>query len=174
MERIKGISIFLRALELTDLAVLLRIENNQAFWHLSDTTSAFSKELMQEYLSNAKATIDQAKQYRFAICKNESREVVGLVDLFDYDALHKRAGVGILIENVQNRKKGYATEALSLLLDYTKDSLGLHQVYANILEDNEPSIALFEKRGFRKIGTKKEWRSIGGKFKNELLYQYIL
>jgi len=174
MERIEGNTIFLRSLVISDLEVLLRIENNKAFWYLSDTTSEFSEEVMLDYLANAQEAITKIQQYRFAICDVKTQHIVGLVDLYDYDALHQKAGVGILIEDTKHRKKGYATEALSLLLKYAKEQLGLHQLYANILEENTPSISLFEKQGFQQIGNKIDWRRIDGVFKNELLYQYIM
>ncbi len=174
MEWIKGDFVFLRSLEMADLEVLLRIENNKSFWCLSDTTGPFSKGVMRDYLLNAQDDIVKVKQYRFAICNAQTRHMIGLVDLFDYDKQHERAGVGILIEDIQHRNKGYAAETLSLLLHYAKQKLGLHQLYANILEDNENSIRLFEKQGFRKIGLKRNWRLIDSIFKNELLYQHIL
>jgi len=174
MERISGKTIYLRLLEITDLELVLRIENNKEFWGISETTSPFSKEAIREYLVHAKRDVREVKQLRLAICDSVSGIIVGLLDLFDYDGYNQRAGVGILIEKPQNRRKGYAAEALDLLLRFAKQDLGLQQLYANILEDNDASIGLFEKQAFKKIGVKKQWRRIGDDFKNELLYQHIL
>ena len=82
--------------------------------------------------------------------------------------------MGILIEEPQNRRKGYAAEALGLVLQFAKQDLRLQQLYANILEGNDASIALFEKQDFQKIGVKKQWRRVGERFENEILYQHIL
>src|SRR5690606_29073108 len=79
----------------------------------------------------------------------------------------------ILIVNSENREKGYGTEVLSLITQYCFTHLGLHQVYANVLADNLASIKLFEKSNFEKIGVKKDWVLIKGKFKDEILYQLI-
>ena len=96
-----------------------------------------------------------------------------LVDLFDFDPKHLRAGIGIIIKNPLDRNKGIGAEALELLINYAFSVLDLRQVYANILEDNAASIHLFEKLGFERVGVKKDWIRWGGVFKNELLYQKI-
>jgi diamine N-acetyltransferase len=52
--------------------------------------------------------------------------------------------------------------------------LRLHQLYANISEDNLASIHLFKSNGFELIGTKKDWRRTLDGWKNELMFQKIL
>lgn len=174
MERIIGETIFLRGLETGDLKHILSIENNEFFWDISETKEPFSTQMIKDYLAYAHRDIKEVKQLRLAICDKGSEQIIGLLDLFDFDEQNLRAGVGILIENSTNRRKGYGTEALGLLINYTRQELGLHQLYANIFDDNLPSLRLFEKQGFQKIGVKKEWRKVAGVFKNEVLYQHIL
>jgi diamine N-acetyltransferase len=60
-----------------------------------------------------------------------------------------------------------------LICDYAVSELKLHQLYANIVEDNNESIALFEKMGFEQVAIKRDWHYSKGNFKNELLYQRI-
>lgn len=174
MEVLRGQKIVLRLLELTDVDAIYRIENNEAFWSIGDTKGPFSLQTIQEYVANAKRDIYEVKQLRLAICELQTGRLVGLLDLFDFDIFHSRAGVGILIEYPEDRKMGFGTESVALLQTYAKEVLNLHQLYANILEDNVASINLFEKQGFVKIGVKKDWRREGDEFKNELLYQHIL
>ena len=95
-----------------------------------------------------------------------------MIDLFDFNPQHKRAGVGILI-HPDFQKKGFASEALSLLISYSFSHLQLHQLFANITLDNERSLALFKKQNFFKIGIKKDWILSEGKFKDEVLIQLI-
>ena len=174
MEALKGQKVVLRLLELTDIDAVYRIENNEDFWNIGDTRGPFSLQSIQEYVANAKLDVYEVQQLRLAICDLQTDRLIGLLDLFDFDIYHSRAGVGILIEYPEDRKKGFGTESLALLKTYAKNVLGLHQLYANILEDNVASITLFEKQDFKKIGVKKDWRREGDNFKNELLYQHIL
>jgi diamine N-acetyltransferase len=174
MEVLRGQKILLRLLEPTDLEAVYRIENNESFWNIGDTRAPFSLKTIQEYVANAKQDINEVQQLRLAICDVQTGRLVGLLDLFDFDAYHSRAGVGILIEHEEDRKKGFGAESVALLKTYAKKILGLHQLYANILEDNVASISLFEKQDFVRIGVKKDWRREGHEFKNELVYQHLL
>ncbi|MEN8776373.1 MAG: GNAT family protein [Polaribacter sp.] len=162
----------LRALEPEDLDFLYQIENNSSFWEVSHTQTPFSKFILKQYIENAHLDIYEAKQVRFIIEENTSKKAIGTIDIFDFNPQHKRAGIGVLIHpNFQ--EKGYATEALSILIQYCFSSLNLHQLYANITSDNSKSIQLFTKYNFTKVGVKKEWIFSKGKFKDEVLYQLI-
>lgn len=173
MITLKGTNIYLRALEPEDLEFIYAIENNELVWEVSNTETPYSRFLIRQYLYNAHQDIYEAKQLRLAICLNNSQEAIGLIDLFDFDPKNNRAGVGILINDAQNRNKGIGSEALALIIDYSFEQLQLHQLYANIGTDNEISIQLFTKFGFQKIGIKKDWIKVNNRYKDELLFQLI-
>lgn len=173
MITLKGETIYLRALEPEDLEFLHSVENDENVWEVSNTQTPYSKFLIRRYLENVQQDIYEAKQLRLAICLDKTFRAVGLIDLFDYDPRNRRAGVGIMIKSTGDRGKGIGSESLELLIRYSFHHLNLHQLYANIDTNNEASIALFTKFGFNKIGTKKDWNLIGGKFKDESLFQLI-
>ena len=167
-----GLHIQLRALEPEDLQFLFDTENDESFLEVSHTQVPFSKFLLKQYLENAHQDIYEAKQLRLLIQENQNNEAVGMIDLFDFNPQHQRAGIGILIHQ-KYQKSGFASEAIALLIKYCFTQLNLHQLYANITSDNSKSIALFEKHNFKKIGVKKEWIYTTGKFKDEILFQRI-
>lgn len=170
---LKGQTIFLRALEPEDLEFVYAIENDETIWEVSNTQTPYSKFLIRQYLENAYQDIYEAKQLRLAICKNETFEAIGLIDLFDFDPKNKRAGIGIIIQNEVNRNSGFGKEALSLVIEYSFKQLQLHQLYANIGTENSASLSLFATFGFQKIGVKKDWNLYNGKFSDEALFQLI-
>lgn len=172
MNTLTGKHITLRPLEPTDLAFLYQLENNELFWNVSNTQKPYSKFLLQQYLDNANQDIYQAKQLRLLISENSTESSAGLIDLFDFDPKHKRAGIGIVIDH-EFQNKGYAKEAITMLIDYAFKHLDLHQLYANIGTNNTKSIALFEKLGFKIAGTKKDWNFSNGSYIDEHLYQLI-
>lgn len=160
MNYLENSRIKLRALEPSDVELLYLWENDTDLWHVSDTLSPFSRDVLQQYIESAHKDIYEQKQLRLAIDIKDAdmHHTVGLVDLFDIDFLHRRAGVGILIYAAEDRKRGYASDALQLLIPYCFKLLGLHQLYCHIPTDNAASIRLFKGLGFEHAGTLKEWR----------------
>jgi diamine N-acetyltransferase len=173
MITLKGNTIYLRALEPEDLEFVYAIENNESVWEVSNTQTPYSRFLIKQYLENAHQDIYEAKQLRLAICLNDSQKAIGLIDLFDFDPKNSRAGVGLVIADLESRNKGIGSEALELVINYSFQQLQLHQLYANIGSDNEISLQLFTKFGFQKIGIKKDWNRVQNFFKDELLFQLI-
>ncbi|WP_440122097.1 GNAT family N-acetyltransferase [Tenacibaculum sp. Ill] len=172
MHTLTGTYIKLRALEPEDLGFLFQIENNESFWEVSHTQAPFSKFLLKQYLENAHLDIFEAKQLRLVIEDKVTGKSIGMIDLFDFNPQHKRAGIGILI-HPDFQQKGFASEALQLLINYCFTHLHLHQLYANITNDNTNSLHLFEKQNFKLIGVKKDWIFYNGTYKDELLFQLI-
>jgi diamine N-acetyltransferase len=171
---LKSNSIFLRALESTDLELIYALENNMEIWQVSNTLTPFNKDVIELYLHAAHQDIYTNKQLRLMICLNDLNTAIGTIDLFDYDPMHLRVGIGILIFD-EFRKRGYAFEAIELIKQYCKNTLLLNQLYCNISESNAESISLFEKSGFEKIGLKKQWNRIKmNQFEDELMFQCIL
>ena len=170
---IKGRKISLRALEPDDIEWLYDLENDQELWTISETLQPVSRFALEQYLINAQLDIHTTKQMRLIIMDHENSDPLGTIELFDIDPLHARAGIGIMVVRSQ-RGKGYATEAIALMMKYAAEVLGLKQVYCNVLEENKRSLDLFINQGFRKIGTKKAWIKAGNEWKNEVFLQKIL
>ncbi|MFU8842278.1 MAG: GNAT family N-acetyltransferase [Bacteroidales bacterium] len=171
---LKGNNIRLRALEPSDIDLLYAWENDEELWHLSNTITPVSRFILEQYILSAQNDIFSARQLRLMIEKENSINpgAIGTIDLFDFDPVNKRAGIGVLILRAE-QKKGYASEALELLINYCFQILKLHQVYCNISVDNTPSIRLFEKHNFEVAGIKKEWIYNKGQWIDELILQLI-
>ena len=173
MITLKGKNIYLRALEPNDLEFVYSMENDQNIWEVSNTQTPYSRFLVRQYLENAQQDIYEAKQLRLAICQDEDFPAIGLIDLFEFDPKNNQAGVGIVIQQDDNRKQNIGSEALELLIKYSFYNLNLHQLYANISIENEASIALFTKFGFEKTGIKKDWILLNGQYLDEAIFQLI-
>lgn len=170
--KLQGENIYLRALEPSDVETLYKWENDVSVWNVSNTLAPFSKFVLEQYLVNAHEDIFTSKQIRLMICLNNN-EAIGTIELFDFDPYHKRVGVGIMIEN-KEENKGYASEALSVLIKYCFEILLVKQIYCNIAASNEKSLYLFRKFGFMEIGLKKLWIKTGqNRFEDEWMLQLI-
>ena len=172
MQLLLGERIRLRALEPQDVATLYQWENDTAIWVASNTQVPFSKFVLEQYIAASHLDLHTNKQLRLMITTKEGLDV-GAIDLFDFDSQHQRAGIGILVAEKMDRGKGYATEALNLLIQYCFTQLHLHQLYCNITIDNEASIQLFKKHNFAITGIKKDWIRVGDSFVDEFLLQLV-
>jgi diamine N-acetyltransferase len=164
----------LRALEVSDLELLYSWENDTSLWSTGATIAPFSKHVLMKYLETAHLDIYETKQLRLMIdLKTENYRTIGAIDLFDFDPFNHRAGVGILIADSADRGKGYASEALNILVVYCFELLGLHQLYCNISSDNAMSLKLFQKHSFKTVGLKKDWTRHANSYSDEYLLQLI-
>lgn len=175
MQILKGKNIQLRAVEPYDLDNIYKWENDSNIWHLSNTVVPFSKYIIKLFIESSHQDIYTNKQLRLMIDRTDTGkpETIGTIDLFDFDPMHKRAGIGILIAEKENRTKGFASESLDILIKYCFTTLHLNQLFCNITSDNTDSINLFTKKGFQLIGTKKEWLILSNGKKDESMYQLL-
>ena len=178
--KLQGKQISLRAIEPTDIDVIYKWENDTETWKVSNTQTPFSRFVLEQYIVSVHQDIYSTKQLRLMIeltpnpsTIGEDSRAIGCIDLFDFDPSNLRAGIGVLIADKSDRRKGYASEALEVLIEYCFHTLNLHQLYCNITTDNESSVLLFQKHGFQITGIKKQWIRSGDKFKDELLLQKI-
>lgn len=164
--------VFLRPLEANDLDFLYALENDPTVWGVSDTLAPVSRHVLRQYLDNAAADFFEVRQVRLVICATESGQAVGTLDVFGFEPLHQRAGVGITIL-APYRRRGYAQAALALLLPYAQQVLRLHQVHCTVASSNEASVRLFEAAGFRRVGTRKEWLRTADGWQNAVELQCV-
>lgn len=157
---LSGKKIFLRSVLPSDADILYKWENDKSNWEVSETKKPFTKKEIKDFIANQK-DIYLDKQLRLMICISPPRLLergsggeVGCIDLFAFDEPNLKAGIGILIDK-KHRKKGYASEALLLMINYCFEILNLKELFCHISEENEASMGLFKKHKFKVVGKKK-------------------
>ena len=165
--------IYLRAPEVEDLEVLYAWENDGIMRFLSNSRSPVSRFLLEQYIISSGEDIYSLKQLRLMAVERTTNHLIGHIDISDFDPHHKRACLGIMITE-NHRNKGYAYEMLQLVIGYAASELEMHQLFCNVMADNQASIKLFEKAGFTITGTKKDWIRHNKKWLDEHLMQLIL
>lgn len=165
-----GERIVLRALKKEDMPLLNKMINDESFEHMvvgwSLPVSMDDQMKWFNNVSNSKASI------RLSIEVKESREFIGIVVLGDIDLKNRNASCGVKITE-SSRGKGYAKEALSLLIDYGFNELNLHKLYANIMETNLSSKNLFTSLGFSIDGKKREHIFKMGKYIDLFMFSLV-
>ncbi len=160
----------LRAVEPQDANLLLALENDQENWEVSGTQIPYSLESIRLFIEAQQSDIHLSRQVRFMI--EAQGNVVGCIDLFEYDPVNHRAGVGILIGK-SYRRSGYGLTAL-LELEFIAKRLQLHQLYAHVGASNQASLNLFSKAGYTKAGELIDWIKVSKSWQNAILFQKIV
>ena len=163
----------LRAIEPEDLDLLYQLENDQSLWNVGTTNVPYSRYTLHDYIATSADDIFADRQVRLIIENVRTRETVGICDLVRFDPQHQRAETGIVVMK-DNRRKGYALAALSLLADYALRVVHLHQLYAVVAADNEAAVNLFRKAGYEVQAELRDWLFDGHQYGNAVLMQRFL
>jgi diamine N-acetyltransferase len=166
---IKNDTITLRCAEPEDAGQVFLWENDRDIWRVSGTHVPYTRFQIEQFLLSNNNLFSN-KQLRLMIDLAENGQTIGCIDIFDYDSINQRAGLGILIDKAF-RQQGYAKAALSLCIEYLFKDVMLHQVYCSIDESNTESRLLFESQRFVLCGRRKEWLKTSKGFLDVFEYQ---
>ena len=162
-------NISIRIAEPEDASQIYLWENDRSLWRVSETTCPTSLFQIEQFLLG-NGDLAGNRQQRLMVLLQGAERPVGSIDLFDYDPVNSRIGIGILIEEPY-RGQGLATAALGLCLDFLFNNLMLHQVHCIVESDNRESRHLFSKLGFEEGGRRKDWIKTPEGWRDVVFYQ---
>ncbi len=109
--------------------------------------------------------------FQFAIELKQTSTLIGDCGL-KTEADGRQAEIGFTFSRAYQRR-GFASEAVTRLLDYAFGELDLHRVYAITDQENTPSVALLERLGMRREGNFVENTWFKGRWSSEYLYAVL-
>jgi [ribosomal protein S5]-alanine N-acetyltransferase len=119
-----------------------------------------------QFIGYSMIKYDAGEEFHVAIRLANDNQLVGLCALFNLDRSNNRAEIGYWLGK-SHWGKGYAKEALRLLMSFGFGKLELNKIYAKALVGNERSIGLLGSLGFSNEGIEKEEVFRDGKFLDE-------
>ena len=143
--------IYLRPVSMRDFRIIHEWENNPEFWPVTGTPGPFSEADIEEFIRTS-GNLFSHHQMRWIICSKRDDQPIGALDVFEYNAIDKTAGMGILIAEKRNRKRGFAHQAISVFCKFAFETLHLNSLHCIVYLDNTSSIKLFEKNKFQAKG----------------------
>ena len=159
-------------MEPEDLEMLYIWENDTTLWDQGSTITPYSRYILSKYIAESSLDIYEQKQLRLVIERIEDKAMMGMIDLYDFDPTHLRAGIGILIDP-QFHNRGYGKEAIDLMTEYAFKVIHLHQLFAHIPESNKISHHIFEQLDFIQTGVLREWHSTPSGYQDIIVMQKI-
>ena len=164
----RGYKVRLRAVDITDFDAFFADAQDMGSQRLGNETNLpLSAKLLRERLEKP-APFD-APNCWLAIESLEDGCLVGSVSTNDTTPRHRNFKYGIAIFR-EHWRKGYATEAASLLLRYYFRELGYRRVMAIVYSFNTASLALRDRMGFTREGTLRKNLFTQGRFFDEVVF----
>lgn len=143
---LRGERVVLRSVDIDDVQTILMWENDPDLEPFSDPHDPYTEQQIVEFILAQQVGFEANGQIRLMICV--AGRAVGAVDVFDYDG--SSADVGVLVYSQDDRRRGYATEALEAVKRYAPQ-WGIAILWATIDSENIASTALFRRCGFVKV-----------------------
>jgi RimJ/RimL family protein N-acetyltransferase len=115
-----------------------------------------------------------AKAYQFEVHVADDGRYIGNCGLHNVDMRHRSAEIGILIGDTVEQNRGYGRDAIMTLTRFGFDTLGLNRVEIRAQADNERSMHLYEKLGFKPMGRLREATYTFGHFVGETIFDMLV
>ena len=164
----------LRALEMSDLDDILKFYNTLELRRFLGPPIVRSKKYVEQWLQKVSIWDPMRDGHLYlAVEEKKTKEFLGIARIEDVRLPHNRGEVGISIYDPERRGKGFGTDAMLVLLGVGFNILGLNSIYLDTMEDNERSIQVYEKIGFKRVGLLRETEYMDGAHKGLLIMDIL-
>lgn len=162
-----GEKVYLRGLERSDLAggYFNWLNDREVTKFLDSGIFPNTMEKMEEFYRSTAFSNDNVI---FAIVDKETNKHIGNIKLGPIKWVSRVSPLGIMIGDKGFWGKGYAAEAIRLVVDYAFKRVNLHKVTAGIVAINDASLKAFEKAGFEIEGRAKSQFFYDGEYYDSL------
>ena len=161
LPRLEGERIVLRQLTDADVPALFSIFSDEEVVKYWSSPAMVDLAAAEALLASIRQGLRGRELFQWGIAPRESDEVIGTCTLYQLDMAHRRAELGFALRRA-SWGAGIASEAVTTLLSFAFDALGLHRIEADADPDNERSIRVLERHGFRREGyLRQRWHHLG-------------
>ena len=123
----------------------------------------------RDYFASAIGGRDAGRMLCWAIAERDGDRLIGSTTLFAINREQGRAEVGYALR-ASHWGRGYAQEALRMVLGHAFDTLGLRRIEADIDPRNASSCKLVERMGFAREGLLRGRWCVAGEVSDSALY----
>lgn len=151
----------------------------ESLWHwrmLSGLQTLSSRPMVfltpAEAVERMKKVEKDAWSQRFGIVRKDDKQLVGAINMFNYNPLNRSIELGITVDP-DERKNGYATDAIRVLCNYLFRFRGVNKVHAQTAEFNKGAVKLLEKLRFQRDGVLRDHYFHDGEFHAGYIYSLL-
>ncbi|MDT2832932.1 GNAT family protein [Vagococcus carniphilus] len=166
----KSEHIYLRPLLVSDAAIYKKSMDDKEIMLMTGTKAQYSIEQIETHI---KAIINDETREDYAICLNETKEMIGELSILSIDQDNKSAGFRIALNNQKVIGKGFGSEATKLVIQHVFEELKLNRLQLEVFSHNPRGIRAYEKCGFVKEGVLREALFYDGTYSDEIIMSII-
>lgn len=163
----------LRKMKIADSSSLFKIWSDPDVTKFMNICSFTNENQALDMINLFDGLSQESKAIRFSIIKKDSNEIIGSCGYNDLDFENGKAEIGYDIAK-SFWGRGYATEAISSLLEHGFSSLKLNRIEARVDPRNVNSMKLLQKLNFRFEGTLRQYERVDGKFNDLSIYSKLI
>lgn len=159
----------IRLLEEKDAEVFFRYRTMPEIYEYQSWVPESLESIRRFTIENAASPSFRPGIYtQLAIIKRQDGMLIGdMAVILKDDGAQAEIGFSLIPEN---QGKGYATEAVTAIINHLFYEIGLHRIFASVDPDNKKSIKLIEKLGFRLEARFKKSYLMRGSWYDDCIY----
>jgi RimJ/RimL family protein N-acetyltransferase len=163
----------LRELRLTDAKAMLKYRSNPQIYKFQNFNPQTLEEV-ENFIGSkiAKEMNVLGTWYQLGICIKETDELIGDIGIHFIDDDNLQVEIGYSL-SVEYQGRGYATEAVTEVINYLFSKLNKHRITASIDPRNLKSKALLERIGMRKEAHFKKNIFEKGEWTDDVIYAIL-
>ena len=162
----------LRRLTLSDAPALYLLRSNEKVMQYMDVPWAKSVEDMQKRIESFDAELIEKRSVNWGIRVPDNEEIIGTICIWNIDRRNHRGEIGYLLMPAY-QGRGLASEAIQTVLDYGFNVLQLHTIEGRVSPDNQASIKVLERNGFKQEAYFRENYYYDGRFLDTIVFSLI-
>jgi RimJ/RimL family protein N-acetyltransferase len=167
-----GRQVKLRNQELDDTEAMYRYWNDLEVKQFSSTALPHSREEIQERIKKSWEFRKKGTDFYFAVTTLDD-EFLGTCGLHIQRQISRSADLGVFIMDKSQWDRGYGTDIIEVLCGIAFQILNLQRLELEVYDFNTRAIRVYEKIGFRPIGTRRRAYYMLGKYVDALLMDLL-
>jgi [ribosomal protein S5]-alanine N-acetyltransferase len=159
----------LRRINDDDVDSIYRIFSNPEVMRYWSTPPLPNKHAAILHVRGTKDAFNSQRMINWGIARRENDLLIGTCTLFNFNFGSRRAELGYALDRAC-WGQGFMQEALSALVDYAFDELGLHRLEADVDPRNIGSVRTVERLGFQQEGYLRQRWQVAGEIQDALFF----
>lgn len=169
---IKSPRLLLRKMSISDTKELFKIWSDSEVTKHMNIESFTQIEQVQEMIQLFDKLSENSEAIRYSIIELESNKIIGTCGFNYVDINNSKVEIGYDL-NKSFWAQGYAKEAITYLIQYAFNDLGINRIEAKIEPENTNSIKLIEKLNFTYEGTLRQSEKSKGRYIDLKIYSKL-